>query len=271
MPGVASEAGSGAVAPTPESDVVLKAEGLSKTYITRLGEPVLALDEIDFEIRAGEFIALVGPSGCGKSTLLNLIGGLIQRTSGSLSFRGQNLSKPLPQVGMMFQSPILFPWRTALENVLLPTDIRKQKRADHAERAGALLKLVGLGGFTEKYPRELSGGMQQRVALARLLLQDPELMLLDEPFGALDEFTREAMNFELLDIWSGSGKTAVLVTHNIQEAIFLSDRVFVMTPRPGRLAKIVETGLPRPREIKMTRESRFQDAVFEIRSLLGVA
>jgi NitT/TauT family transport system ATP-binding protein len=171
---------------------------------------------------------------------------------------------------MMFQAPVLFPWRTAVQNVLLPIDVRHQKRSDHRDRAKQLLDLVGLGAFTDRYPRELSGGMQQRVALARLLLEDPEVFLLDEPFGALDEFTREQMNLELLDIWGGSGKTVLLVTHNIQEAVFLADRVFVMSPRPGRLTQIIDVELDRPRVIPMQREQRFQDYVFTVRKLLGV-
>jgi NitT/TauT family transport system ATP-binding protein len=247
----------------------LEARSLSKVYPTRSGERVVAVQGVDFTIEAGEFIALVGPSGCGKSTLLNLIGGLIQASGGTLTFRGEPVDGPHPQIGMMFQTPVLFPWRTSLHNVLLPIDVRREKRQHHEQRARALLELVGLGGNADKYPRELSGGMQQRVALARLLLQDPAVMLLDEPFGALDEFTREAMNLELLEIWSGSGKTAVLVTHNIQEAVFLADRVFVMTPRPGRLASIIDVELPRPRRITMMRDQVFQDHVFAVRNILG--
>ena len=250
---------------------IVAAAGLSKTYATRRGGQVAALEEVDFEIRQGEFIALVGPSGCGKSTLLNLIGGLLRKSIGSLRFRGQEISGPHPDIGMMFQSPVLFPWRTTLQNVLLPVDVRRGKRADYRDRALELLGLVGLEAFADKYPRELSGGMQQRCALARLLLQNPELMLLDEPFGALDEFTREAMNLELLSIWAGSGKTAILVTHNIQEALFLADRVFVMSPRPGRLTRVFEVDLGRPRETSMMHGAGFQDWVFEIRSLLGVS
>ena len=258
------------LAPPPESGV-LSAEGVSKTYETRSGTPVVALDTLEFSVRPGEFVALVGPSGCGKSTLLNLMSGILCATAGTLRFHDSSITGPRPEIGMMFQAPILFPWRTTLQNVLLPIDVQHRNRDDHRERALSLLELVGLEGFADRYPGELSGGMQQRAALCRLLIQDPEVMLLDEPFGALDEFTREALNIELLDIWGGTGKTAVLVTHNIQEALFLSDRVFVMSPRPGRLTRIIETGLPRPREIAMMKAPGFQDAVFEVRSLLGVA
>jgi NitT/TauT family transport system ATP-binding protein len=249
--------------------VILRAHDLGKTYTSRSGEPVVAVQDVDFELARGEFIALVGPSGCGKSTTLNLIGGLITRTTGSLVFEGSQVTGPRREIGMMFQAPVLFPWRTALQNVLLPMDVRGEKRSKHRDRAAGLLELVGLAGSADRYPRELSGGMQQRVALARLLLEDPEVFLLDEPFGALDEFTREAMNLELLDIWSGSGKTVLLVTHNIQEAVFLSDRVFVMSPGPGRLTEVLDVDLPRPRRIPMMREQGFQDLVFEVRRVLG--
>jgi NitT/TauT family transport system ATP-binding protein len=249
---------------------IIRADGVGKTYRARATEPVVALQGASFEIGAGEFISLVGPSGCGKSTLLNILGGLLPKSEGSATYEGAEITQPRREIGMMFQAPVLFPWRTTLQNVLLPIDVRRQKRKDFEERAMELLEMVGLGGFEGSYPRELSGGMQQRAALCRLLLQDPELMLLDEPFGALDEFTRESMNLELLDIWAGSGKTMVLVTHNIQEAVFLADRVFVMTPRPGTLARILDVDLPRPRQIQMMKSDRFQDLVFEARELLNV-
>lgn len=248
---------------------VLSARNVSKTYSDRSGARINALAPVDFDVGNGEFISLVGPSGCGKSTLLNLIGGLVDRTTGDLSFRNRAIDGPRRDIGMMFQSPVLFPWRTILGNVLLPVDVHRRKRSDHIDRAMSLLELVGLASFAENYPSELSGGMQQRASLARLLLEDPEMLLLDEPFGALDEFTREDMNLMLLDIWADLGKTAVLVTHNIQEAVFLADRVFVMSPRPGRLVDIVTVDLERPRTIEMTRTAEFQDLVFKVRGLLG--
>jgi NitT/TauT family transport system ATP-binding protein len=247
----------------------LMAEGLSKTFTDRSGSDLVALSAVDFRVHRGEFVTLVGPSGCGKSTLLNLIGGLLDRSGGSLTFEGSEIDGPRPEIGMMFQAPVLFPWRTVVANTLLPVDVRRQKRAHYRQRALDLLDLVGLASFADNYPNELSGGMQQRVALARLLLQDPHLMLLDEPFGALDEFTREEMNLTLLDIWGATGKTAMLVTHNIPEAIFLADRVFVMSPRPGRLVEVIDVGLPRPRTIAMTGAPAFQDMVFEVRKILG--
>lgn len=253
-------------------NVALTISHLSKTYIParRSQPPVVALDDIDFEVLPGEFVSFVGPSGCGKSTLLNILGGLLDATAGTVSVHGDRITGPRAEIGMMFQSPVLFPWRTIMNNVLLPVDVRRQGRKNFRERAVELLGRVGLKDFMESYPNELSGGMQQRAALARLLLQDPDVMLLDEPFGALDEFTREEMNIDLLRLWSGSNKTIAFVTHNIQEAVFLSDRICVMTPRPGRLAKIVMVDLPRPRSIQMSKERHFQDLVFEVRQVLGL-
>lgn len=251
----------------------LEIDHLSKTYIParRSQPPVVALDDVSVDIAPGEFISLVGPSGCGKSTILNIVGGLLDVTEGEIRLHGEIITRPRADIGMMFQSPVLFPWRTIINNVLLPVDIRRQGRKNFRERALELLDRVGLAEFVNSYPNELSGGMQQRAALARLLLEDAEIMLLDEPFGALDEFTREAMNIDLLRLWSGSGKTIIFVTHNIQEAVFLSDRVAVMTPRPGRLARLLEVSLPRPREITMMKTPEFQEMVFEVRQLLGVA
>lgn len=237
----------------------------------RSGDTVLALDGVTAEIRHGEFVSLVGPSGCGKSTLLNIVGGLLHPTKGSVRLGDSEVTGPREEIGMMFQSPVLFPWRTVIDNVLLPVDVHGGSGSAHREQAHELLRRVGLEGFSKRYPGELSGGMQQRVALSRLLLQDAEVMLLDEPFGALDEFTRESMNLDLLDLWYGSDKTMLFVTHNIQEAVFLSDRVFVMTPRPGRLASIIDVHLPRPRQVPMMKEARFQDLVFEVRGILGLS
>ena len=251
----------------------LEIEHLSKTYFParRSQPPVVALDDVSVDVRPGEFISLVGPSGCGKSTILNILGGLLDASDGQCRLDGSPITKPSKEIGMMFQSPVLFPWRTILNNVLLPVDIRRQGRKNYRSRALELLDRVGLSEFSGSYPNELSGGMQQRAALARLLLEDSQIMLLDEPFGALDEFTREAMNIDLLRLWSGSGKTIMFVTHNIQEAVFLSDRVAVMTPRPGQLAMMLDVTLPRPREITMMKSPEFQDLVFEVRQLLGVA
>ena len=248
---------------------LIEGRRLSKVYATATG-PLVALQDISFSITEGEFISLVGPSGCGKSTLLSILGGLEERSDGNLTLLDEEHHAPRRDIGMMFQTSVLFPWRTVRQNVRLPGAILGLDAAQQAARCEELLDLVGLNGFAERYPSELSGGMRQRVALARLLAHDPRVLLMDEPFGALDEFTRETMNMELLRVWENSGKTVVFVTHNIGEAVFLSDRVFVMTPRPGRLEGIVEIDLPRPRRTEMMRDSRYSELVFEIRRMLGV-
>jgi NitT/TauT family transport system ATP-binding protein len=245
-------------------------QNLYKIYEGR-EEPLLALRNVNLEICAGEFISCVGPSGCGKSTLLNILGGLLDQTSGEVWFKGQNLSEPRREIGMMFQTPVLFDWRTILDNVLLPIEILGLTKETYRPRALELLDLVGLKGFESAYPRQLSGGMQQRVALSRVLVYDPEVLLLDEPFGALDEFTREAMNLELLRIWQNTHKTVFFVTHNINEAVFLADRVVVMTPRPGQIAKILTVDLPRPRRREVMKLPAYAEKVFEVREVLGVA
>jgi len=230
---------------------------------------VVALEDVGFEINKGDFISLIGPSGCGKSTLLRLVAGLLKPTSGALTVKGDAVTGPRPDIGMMFQKPTLLPWKSVMENVLLPKTLAGQVTKQHKEKAVELLHLVGLEGFEFSFPGQLSGGMQQRVALARLLNTGAEILLLDEPFGALDEFTRERLNVELLRIQREVKATILFVTHNIQEAVFLADNVFVMTPRPGRLAEIVEVGLPRPRDIEMTKDPDFNQRVFEIRDILG--
>ncbi|MGY1706738.1 ABC transporter ATP-binding protein [Geodermatophilus sp. SYSU D00697] len=253
------------------AEPVLRVRDLDVAYPLHSGEQLVALEGATFDVAPGSFVSLVGPSGCGKSTLLNVVGGLVPRTAGSVRFHDAEVDGPSSRMGMMFQSSVLFPWRTVLANVLVPVDVARQKRSDHEARARELLEAVGLGAFAKSYPKELSGGMRQRVALCRLLLQDPEVMLLDEPFGALDEFTRESMNLLLLDFWQGTGKTVLFVTHNIQEAVFLSDRVVVMTPRPGRIARVLDIDLPRPRQISDMKTPRFQEYVFDVRALLGVS
>lgn len=249
---------------------LIEAERITKVYASS-SSTLLALDEVSFDIRPGEFVSLVGPSGCGKSTLLNIIGGLHDHSSGQLTFRGEPLTKPRADIGMMFQTPVLFPWRTVAQNVMLPGRVLRRDRRMQEQRCAELLELVGLAGFENRYPNELSGGMRQRAALARLLAYDPEVLLMDEPFGALDEFTRETLDLELLRVWATTGKTVVFVTHNISEAVFLSDRVFVMTPRPGRLEAIVDVDLPRPRDREILNNQRFHDIVLDIRRIFGVA
>src|SRR5690606_8751271 len=242
------------------------------TYDTASG-PVEALRDIDLSVRQGEFISLVGPSGCGKSTLLRVVAGLRDRSGGTIIVDGQTVTKPIPNVGMVFQAAVLLKWRTILDNVLLPAELAGLNPRKYRDRAMQLLELTGLKDFAKKLPRELSGGMQQRAAICRGLLLDPPLLLMDEPFGALYAMTRDEMNLELLRIWgeasgrSGARKTVLFVTHSIPEAVFLSDRVVVMSARPGRIARILDIDLPRPRtvETRVTPEfGRFSLDIYDI-------
>ena len=233
----------GGVDPAPLLDI----RKISKTYPARDGRPVRAIDEISCSVRSGEFASILGPSGCGKSTLLLIIAGLVFPTSGTLAFRGDESASGAAEYGIVFQDPVLFPWRDVQTNVELPAEIAGVRRERRAETARRLIALVGLEGFERKYPYELSGGMQQRVAIARALMLSPSLLLMDEPFGALDAMTREQMNLELQKISMATEATVIFVTHSIAEAVFLSDRVLVMTGRPAVLKEIVEIDIPRPR------------------------
>ncbi len=240
---------------------------LEKTYATRGRTQVHALAGISVEIGAGEFITIVGQSGCGKTTLLKILAGLLQRSAGSVTLRGRPVDEPSRDIGIVFQDPVLLPWRTVFDNVMLPVEVLGLEGKASANRARELLGLVGLAGFEDKYPHELSGGMRQRVAIARALVHDPSLLLMDEPFGALDAMTREFMNLELLRIWKESGKTIVFITHSIPEAAFLADRVIVMSARPGRIKEIVEVKLPRPRDLDMMASDEFGVYTRRIRHL----
>ena len=222
---------------------------------------VLAVDHVSFEARPGEFVSIVGPSGCGKSTLLRLIAGLIPLTGGRIVVNGLEVTEPRQDVALMFQRPTLLPWRTALENALLPPKLSGKLNRDAERDAYELLDLVGLRGFEHTYPRHLSGGMQQRVALARLLMVGVDVLLLDEPFAAVDQLTRERLNLELLRVHERTSATAMLVTHNITEAILLADRVVVMTPRPGRIADVIDVPFERPRVQEMIADREFQELV----------
>ncbi|MDB5881683.1 MAG: NitT/TauT family transport system ATP-binding protein [Ramlibacter sp.] len=246
----------------------ISVEHLGKTYKSADGQALVALKDLSFEIQDGEFICLVGPSGCGKSTLLKILGGLLKRTSGAARIGERSLDGPGPDIGFVFQAPTLLPWRTILENVLLPTEIRRLPVEQFRAKALELLAMVGLAGFENRYSSELSGGMQQRAAIVRALVQDPPVLLMDEPFGALDALTREQMNLEVLKIWSRTKKTVVFVTHSIAEAVFLADRVFVMTPRPGKIDEIINIELPRPRDLSLINTDKFGVYASRIRQLL---
>lgn len=261
---IASGEAAAASPPPPRGGTYIEVSNLNKTYETRRGS-VAALDDISFSVRLGEFLAIVGPSGCGKSTLLRIVAGLRRASSGRVTVDGKPVTRPL-RVGMVFQTPALLPWRNTVENVLLSPDLAGLPTARFRERAVELLELVGLKGFLDRMPSELSGGMQQRVALCRALVHDPELLLMDEPFGALDAMTRDEMNLELLHIWRAGAlnKTILFVTHSIPEAVFLADRVLVMTARPGKVEEIVDSVLPRPRTISMRGSEAFGRQTVEI-------
>ena len=243
--------------------------GVSKTFATASGELVRALDNTNLTVHAGEFITVVGASGCGKTTLLRLIAGLERCSSGTIAVNGAPQVGPSEQVGIVFQDPTLLPWRTVMQNVLLPVEVLRLDARKHGERAKALVETVGLKDFGNKYPHELSGGMRQRVAIARALVHDPAMLLMDEPFGALDALTRDQMNLELLEIWSATRKTVLLITHSITESIFLADRVIVMSPRPGRVVEEIAVDFPRPRTLDMINSETFGTHVRRIRELLG--
>lgn len=243
-------------------------EGVGKTYPTRSGDEVLALADVTFDVADNEFVTLVGPSGCGKTTLLKMLAGLVPSSRGVIRMDGRPITGPSPQIGLVFQTAVLMPWRTVLDNILLPVEILRLDRAACTARALELLELVGLKGFERSYQRELSGGMQQRVSLCRALITNPRVLLMDEPFAALDAMTREALSFELLRIWDAHRKTVVFVTHSIPEAVLLADRVVVMTPRPGRVTEILSVDLPRPRTNDMAFHPRFKACSDRIRELI---
>lgn len=250
--------------------MLIEVQDLTKIYGTRGGGRVHALDNVSFQVSEREFVTVVGPSGCGKSTLLKILAGILPKSSGDVILRGQAVVGPRTDIGVVFQAPVLLPWRTILDNVMVPAHVQKLDLSAHRERAMYLLDLVGLSGFEHHYPYELSGGMQQRVGIGRALVCDPALLLMDEPFGALDAMTRERMNMELLRIWRESEKTILFVTHSIPEAVLLADRVVVLSARPGRVAEVVEVNLPRPRTVEMVTTDRFGEYATKLRRLLKV-
>jgi NitT/TauT family transport system ATP-binding protein len=248
---------------------VVEISGIGKVFGS--GSSALkALEDIDLTIREGEFVSLIGPSGCGKSTLLRLIGDLTPPSAGRVLVNGKpaNRARLDRDYGMVFQAPVLMDWRTIARNIELPLEIMGFPKSERSRRSAALLKLVELEGFEAKHPWQLSGGMQQRVAIARALAFDPKLLLMDEPFGALDEMTRERMNLELMKIWRHTGTTVVFVTHSIPEAVFLSSRVVVMSPRPGRISRIVDVDLPQPRSVETRELEHYFELVTQVREAL---
>jgi NitT/TauT family transport system ATP-binding protein len=253
---------------TAAKDEVIGIDGVSLTYRSK-SAAVHALDNVSFTARAREFVALVGPSGCGKSTLLKLISGLIAPSAGKIRVNGAQIDGPTASIGIVFQSPLLMAWRTVMENVLLQIEIRDLPVSNYRSPARELIHLVGLQGFENAYPHQLSGGMQQRVGLCRALIHDPDVLIMDEPFGALDAMTREQMNAELQRIWIERQKTVLFITHSISEAAYLADRVLVMSPRPGRLVGDIVIDLPRPRTVATTERPEFSHFTREIRRKLN--
>jgi NitT/TauT family transport system ATP-binding protein len=243
---------------------VIEIKDVYKTYRTRDGD-VPTLREIDFTVDDGELLVIVGPSGCGKSTLLRMVAGLLPPTAGEIRIEGQTITRPYGEVGIVFQSALLLPWRSVLGNIMMPVEVKGLPRAPYLERAHSLLRMVSLEGFERKYPWQLSGGMQQRASICRALIHDPKIVLMDEPFGALDALTRERMNIELQRIHKETGKTIMLITHSIPEAVFLADRVLVMSDRPGKIAAAYPVDLPRPRALEVMADPRFIELTQTIR------
>ncbi len=261
-PRASSAAGAGPAAGVRLADVAVRFRSKKRD--------VTALSDVSLDVAPGEFVAIVGPSGCGKSTLLKLVAGLLTASSGEVLLGGERVTGPRHDIGYVFQRAALLEWRSALRNILLQAEIRRMEPAQARGRADELIRMTGLTGFEDAYPHELSGGMQQRVALCRALLHEPPVLLMDEPFGALDALTREQMNTELNRIWRTTGTTVLLVTHSISEAVYLADRVVVMSPRPGTVTEVIEVGLPAERDYSETLgRPEFRAAAAHIRDLLG--
>ena len=250
------------------ADVAVELTNITMRYSAKRGGTVLALSDVSLRVPEGEFVSIVGPSGCGKSTLLKIIMGLTPQSAGDVVF-GTSDGTHKNRLGMVFQQPLLLPWRTVTQNLLLSWDLQPRRtRADVEKRVAELLGMLGLRDFANQYPHELSGGMQQRVGIGRALLHDPQILLMDEPFGALDAMTRDQMGLDLLDIWERDRKTVLFVTHSIPEAVLLSDRVVVMTPRPGRIADVMSVTLPRPRRLADINTPEFGEISARIRKAL---
>jgi NitT/TauT family transport system ATP-binding protein len=258
MTGLASAAAQRAAPGLATAADYLRVDDLSKVYATRDG-PVRALDQVSLAARRGEFLTILGPSGCGKSTLLMIAAGLIPASSGAVLVEGRPVMQPRTDIGIVFQSAVLLEWRTALGNVMLQAEAKKLDRAAAGRRARELLASVGLAGFEDKYPHELSGGMRQRVSICRALIHNPPQLMMDEPFGALDALTRDQLVLDLQRLWNETRMTVLFITHSVAEAVFLSDRIVVMTPRPGKIDRVIDIDLPRPRTLAMRETQRFAD------------
>jgi len=254
-----------AVLATAARRPLIEVDRVSKVYETRDGH-VESLRQLSFDIKEGEFMAIVGPSGCGKSTLLKMTAGLLPVSAGEIRLDGKQVSGPPDSVGIVFQSAVLLAWRSVVDNVMLQIEMRHLPKAQYLPKARALLEMTGLSGFANRYPWELSGGMQQRASICRALVHDPAVLLMDEPFGALDAMTREKMNVELQRIWSETRKTVLFITHSIPEAVFLADRVLVMSERPGTIAAIYDVDLPRPRSLSVMASTEFGALAQRIRA-----
>lgn len=250
------------------TDPIISINGVVKRFTTQSEQSVLALDNVTLDIEKDQFVTLVGPSGCGKSTLLKIISGVLRPTEGELLFNGSPLVRPSREIGMVFQRPVLLPWRSVLDNILFPIEMLGWRVAKYRDEAMRLVELVGLKGFENALPNELSGGMQQRVSICRALIYDPQMLMMDEPFGALDAMTREDLSVELLRIWTERKKTVVFVTHSIPEAVLLADRVIVMTARPGRVVMDLPVNLPRPRNLETERTAEFQNLTHIVRQAI---
>jgi NitT/TauT family transport system ATP-binding protein len=243
----------------------IRIQNVEKIYRTK-DSPIVAVEDVSFDIHQSEFIAIVGPSGCGKTTILKMLAGLVPYTSGSITIGGKKVTKPQTDVGIIFQDAVLLDWRDVLSNVMLQIDIRGMNRSEYEQVARELLQTVGLDGFEKKKPYELSGGMKQRVSICRALVHDPPVLLMDEPFGALDALTREQISMDIQHLWMEKRKTALLITHSIPEAVLLADRVIVMSPRPGRIVEIIDIDLERPRRLDRLPE-KFNDYTGHIRQI----
>lgn len=265
---IATESIAEAYVPASEKDGEISISGVNMVFESDRGEKSVALTDVNLEIKNGEFVSLLGPSGCGKTTLLRIIADLLTPTSGSVSVGGvtPREARLARKLGMVFQSAVLYDWRSVVKNVELPLEIMKVPKGERKDRAESMLELVGLTEFRNRYPYELSGGMQQRVSIARALAVNPKILLMDEPFSALDEFTREKLHDDLLAIWRKNRMTTIFVTHNISESVYLSDKVVVMSPHPGRVSAVVDINLTRPRRAEMRESGEYYDYITEIRS-----